>query len=301
MADEKTWKTWKDFEYSTLEATKKLNHGKTVKPNQYVKGTISGGRRQIDIKVDDYDFIDVECKDHKVTIDVTTVEQFAGKLKDEGAKSGIIVSNSPFTKPAIKTAEHYGIELKHLLDTGHDNASLFLFEAPVIMTGYYVETMRIGFEHTGFEAWALRSDTINTTTFVGKKKTTLYKVFRELWNKDSELLKDPGTYQLAFEKVPIEDYNGLKMNFDKITYIYRVSEVFRLGRMGIEKGRGLYDVKNKTLHSSENMTFKPINIDDIANWPEITKEKAEKMQVNFRFTMLARLPNNPPKGAGSII
>jgi len=188
--------------------------------------------------------------------------------------------------------------LKHLLDKGHDNASRFIFEAPVIMTGYYVSVFRLGFEHTGFEAWALRPDTTNTTTFVGKKKTTLYKVFRDLWNKDSDLIKEPGTYQLAFEKVPIEDYNGLRMNFDKITYIYKVGEVFRLGKMGIEKGRGLYDVKNKTLRSSESMTFEPISIDDIANWKEITKEEADAMQVNFKFTMLARLPNNPPKEAG---
>jgi len=166
------------------------------------------------------------------------------------------------------------------------------------MTGYYVSVFRLGFEHTGFEAWALRPDTTNTTTFVGKKKTTLYKVFRDLWNKDSDLIKEPGTYQLAFEKVPIEDYNGLRMNFDKITYIYKVGEVFRLGKMGIEKGRGLYDVKNKTLRSSESMTFEPISIDDIANWKEITKEEADAMQVNFKFTMLARLPNNPPKEAG---
>lgn len=117
---------WKSFEESAMQTSSKIFGSQIVKPNQKVMGTISQALRQIDIKVGEEEFIDVECKDHSKPVDLPIVEQFANKLKDENAKSGIIISNSGFTQSALRTAKHYNIRPVSLIDKGHMGASNFV-------------------------------------------------------------------------------------------------------------------------------------------------------------------------------
>jgi Restriction endonuclease len=86
-------------------------------------GRSSGTKRQIDVLVREYIGqyeikIIIDCKDHKVPVDVKGVEEFSGLLHDVGAQKGVLVSPKGFTQAAKKRAESLQIDLYSPIDTG---------------------------------------------------------------------------------------------------------------------------------------------------------------------------------------
>ena len=174
---------WKSFEESAKQASSKIFHTQTVKPNQKVMGTISQVLRQIDIKVGDEEFIDIECKDHSKPVDLPIVEQFANKLKDENAKSGIIVSNSGFTESALTTAKHYNIRPVALIDKGHTNTSNFILRAPVLATGYYLDSISYGVSTHRAGLDFRFSPLVWDMKISDGSERSIYELFRDHWNE----------------------------------------------------------------------------------------------------------------------
>jgi Restriction endonuclease len=86
---------WKQFEDLVAEIQRELTPDAKVSRNVKRKGR-SGTDRQIDVlvqaRVGQFEFtIVIECKHHKVPIDITDVEAFISKVEDIGATKGAMV------------------------------------------------------------------------------------------------------------------------------------------------------------------------------------------------------------------
>lgn len=282
---------WKDFEESARQTSSKVFSNQTVKPNQKVMGSISQVLRQVDVKVGDEDFIDIECKDHKKPVDLPKVEQFANKLKDENANSGIMISNAGFTKSALRTAEHYNIKPVVLVDKGHADTSNFIIKAPVLAEGFYLDSISYGLEQTGQDfrfsplVWDMH------VSDGSDPPRSIYELFRDHWNDGTIDITKEGSYQYRFEQVPIIDLRGDVIIVD-LTYRYIVKADKRKGSAAAQIARGFYDLNNKSFTSSEDIVFEPIEIDKISEWEELGDETTPAQP--FRLIGKFPLPDEPP-------
>lgn len=283
---------WKNFEESAKQASSKIFRTQTVKPNQKVMGTISQVLRQIDIKVGDEEFIDIECKDHSKPVDLPIVEQFANKLKDENAKSGIIVSNSGFTESALKTANHYNIRPVALIDKGHANTSNFILRAPVLATGYYLDLISYGVSTHRAGVDFRFSPLVWDMKISDGSGRSIYELFRDQWNEGVIDITKEGSYQYEFKDAPIIDLRGEIIVVD-LAYRYIVGADNRKGHAGAESARGFFDLNEGSFTSSEDITFEPIEVERISEWPKISPDKLPLSQP-FRLVGMFPLPDEPP-------
>lgn len=90
----------------------------TVLPNAILIGRLSGVKRQIDILVDarwpdgEQRRVIFDAKMRKRKIDVKTVEEFEGLMRDVGASRGVLICSSGYTKAALSRAQkHIDIRL----------------------------------------------------------------------------------------------------------------------------------------------------------------------------------------------
>lgn len=113
--------SWKLYEHKVLEKFRELYPNSEVKYNAKIKGLKSGRSRQVDtLIINEFNevkittVIDSKCYTKK--IDIKSVESFIGFLEDVGADRGIMVSETGYTKSALKRAENdkSNIELKIL-------------------------------------------------------------------------------------------------------------------------------------------------------------------------------------------
>jgi len=281
---------WKSFEESAAQASSKIFSNETVKANQKVMGTISQVFRQIDIKVGDDEFIDVECKDHGAPVDLPIVEQFANKMKDENAKSGIIVSNSGFTESALRTAEHYGIKPVALIDKGFGDTSKFVIKAPIVASAFYLDSISYGIGSTGQD---FRFSPLVWDMKVGDGSgRNIYEFFRDQWNDGKLEITQEGHFQYAFDKVPIIDLRSDVIIVD-LAYRYVVKADKRKGYAGAKTARGFYDMNAGSFTSSETIEFEPIEMVKINDWPEV-EESDNLPDQPFEMIGLAPLPEEPP-------
>ena len=284
---------WKSFEDSAKQASSKIFSNQTVKADQKVMGTIGQVLRQIDIKVGENDFIDIECKDHKKPVDLPKVEQFANKLKDENAKNGIIISNSGFTKSALNAAKHYGIKPVVLIDKGHTDASNFIIKAPVVARAFYVDAISYGVEHNSGQDFRFSPLVWDMVAAEAKNpKRNIYELFRDHWNEGVIDISKEGSYQYKFEGVGVVDLRGDVIKVD-LTYRYIVKADKRKGFAGAESARGFYDINSGAFTSAENIIFEPIEISKISEWTALPDEEEANMQP-FELIGIVPLPEEPP-------
>lgn len=285
---------WKTFEESTAHTSAKIFNKETVLANQKVKGILSEVLRQIDVKVGENEFIDIECKDHGAKVDVPKVEQFAGKLKDENAKGGIMVSNSGFTKGALKVAEHYRIRPVVLIDKGHGDASNFIISSPVVAKGLYLDLMAFGISHQTIGESPVFSPLIwDMLAAEGRDEPrNLYEVFRDHWNDGLLELVQEGSYEYKFPNVQIYDLDGNPATVT-VTFSYVVESESRLGEAGAESASGFYDVSTGIFTPANNIEFEPIIIEKVSDWPRI-KAGDNVPKQPFQLIGVFPMPDEPP-------
>jgi hypothetical protein len=115
---------WKILEELVASIQKQLAPDAIVEHNVYVKGQITGVDRQVDILVTQmigqYKFtIAIDCKDTKRPVDTKGVGEFSELVRDIQANKGVLVCPAGFSKPALKTAKSYQLELYRPVDTGN--------------------------------------------------------------------------------------------------------------------------------------------------------------------------------------
>ena len=88
-----------------------------IKSPDYIKGVNSESLREVDVslrtQIGSIEILVIlECRDRQKTDDVTWIEQLATKRMDVLASKAVSISSSGFSSGAIKTAKHFGIELR---------------------------------------------------------------------------------------------------------------------------------------------------------------------------------------------
>jgi len=117
---------WRKFEKLVSKVQEELAPDATIKHDDHIYGYDSEKERQIDISVRQQIgqfnlLIAIECKDHKVPVDIEEVETFVNKVRDIRANKGAMVASNGFTDGAIKIGQRNGIDLYRLIDAeAHD-------------------------------------------------------------------------------------------------------------------------------------------------------------------------------------
>lgn len=113
---------WRKFELLVTQIERQLApKGAVVKSPDKIKDKITRRMREVDAsiryEIDSKPFlITVECRKRNKKQDDTWLEQVITKRDKIGANRTIVVSEKGFSKSAILTAQHYGIDLRRIDD-----------------------------------------------------------------------------------------------------------------------------------------------------------------------------------------
>lgn len=113
---------WKLLEHLVAEIQRQLAPDASVKHNVCLHGIDSETQRQIDVLVEQpvgqYRMrIVIDCKDYSKPVDVKSVEEFFGLVRDVRAQKGALVCPNGFTAAAKKLAKKRQIEIYSPVDT----------------------------------------------------------------------------------------------------------------------------------------------------------------------------------------
>ena len=284
---------WKKFENGVFDASTKLFPYDKVLPNQEIPGVISGQSRQIDVLVEKGEgIIDIECKDHKQKIDTPKVEAFVTKMKDVKAKTGVIVSNSGFTKGALATAKYYGVKTMALVDKGHTNVSNFSICIPTVASILHVSAVRYGVSHmTAFRGFVFPANVWEMRLADGTGRN-VYEFLRDLWNDQVDEVTEPGKYQIV-KRLKVINMSDGKPDIATFTYDLIIEREDRFGTMAVKKAQGLYDIAKNTFIPSDDIVSEPINFRDVESWEKIEHDDSRHETVPVKFLGVASLPDEP--------
>jgi len=305
MSDErKQSNDGKHYEQRSYEIIGKINPTEEIAHNVRITGRFSRDRkRQIDVKLGDYDFVVFECKDWKTKIGPETVGQAMSLFDDVGAKHGAVVSNSGFTPGAINYAKAKGIDLLSVVDTDDPQIKAAL------ATHVLVEDAQPRYQTFGVEAQVLGApaslpeDPRNQAIILPDgTRTTFYGVIRDAWNDDNTL-DEVGWHDIELHNVQVETADGRFIHADRFTARYGVVNQFSTMDVGIESAEGMYNVLNNTFAlTSDHVTFNPVVMEEIDERSTvITFEEMVKQRDAKKFGAIlgikSMLPPEPPMDA----
>ena len=287
-------KKWKKFENRTKKIIEELNPDDKVYGNIFIQGKFTNTRRQVDVQLIDsngYDFIIFECKDKSKKIDSPVVEAFITNLKDLGAKSGAIVSNSPYTKGAENIARAFGVDLLHLIDSSDDDIKTRVYAGCLIM-----DTMpkhfNVGFGMVSTQGASFYDDANRLEFAVGGSKMTARQIFNRLWNT-GKLIKSPGAYIYSIPDggdVSAVSVEGKGVPVNNIHFNYEVIEKYFFGPVELIETSGIYNVKDKTYRTRSLLTEHIEPYEAEKKWNEIKSPDEIKEKVTFGMKMESILP-----------
>ena len=140
MKDNKNWRTYEEVTTYLLNEFAKEFGLEEVEGKQKLKGIVSGTEWEIEAKgivEDEERFIIVECRRYKTSkLDQDRIGALAYRIKDTGAKGGIIVSHLGLQKGAQKVAKAENI-VSVILNKNSTNKDYILKFLEQIKVGTY--------------------------------------------------------------------------------------------------------------------------------------------------------------------
>lgn len=269
----------KYFEKKTHSIISKLNPQKDVIPDVRIVGKLSESSRQLDIVLKDpgeYDFIAFECKDEKASIGTPTVEGYATKLQDVGAKHGAIVSNSSFSRGARRMAAKLKIDLLNLVDTGDDAIKTKLF-APSALVRERVKTWGIGFAEKpplGFP-FGVTDFSMLAITLPDGRQMLSKELANEEWNKIAdEPNLDDGARTVTVDGLYMDNGQGEMVSLPAMSISFDIELERRQGVMDITQSNGIYNVQDGS-YQTTHLAIGSFSEEIFATWKVITKQELE--------------------------
>lgn len=293
-------KNWKHYELKTKQIVSKVDKDKKVFHNVGIVGKLSKVKRQIDVQLvnpNQFDFIAIECKDHKRKIGVETIEAFASKLQDVGAKRGAVVSNSPFSKPAVNMATSLGIDLLTLVDTGDSSIRTKLF-AGMFIKDTFVKSLRVRIKFSSSLPIYFKDEKIQFVLANGKI-IAAYEIFQKLWNETGDLRDKEGLWAYTPPYPNKKRVRGPKgpVPIDDVKFIYEVKTKVFFGKIKIINAEGIYDVKKQkftcTSRSFTTEKIVPYKLEKI--WKEVNSIEEVKGKYTFGLEVKSLLPKKLKK------
>jgi hypothetical protein len=153
-------KKWREFEKLVSRVEELLSpQGAVVKSPDRIKDKVTGRMREVDVSIryvvgSVNILITIECRDRKAVPDDTWIEQLATKKQKIGASHTVAVSSTNFTKPAIKSAQLYGIELRVIKNITDEDILSWLGRIRIVN-----EIGKVGFEGIQVEVYGDSEDT----------------------------------------------------------------------------------------------------------------------------------------------
>jgi hypothetical protein len=299
----RTKNTGKAYESKVSEAIRSLYPGGIVEDNIKLPGVITGTERQVDTLLDLNGVLtDFDAKDHKRKIDMDTIAAYKFKLDDEQIKNGVVVANSPYVKTAIKASEHMGVKLTHLINLS-DKDIPFKIAQKTLVEDLYVKSLRFGVRHFSLDGGFSLDRDLAKAVLVnddGSEEVNAYTVFQQLWNQGFLKVTRPGMWQYTLPNQKVIMADGSVKIIDEFNFMYEVTAEYKQGEWEIEEAEGLYDVKKGTFTSNKDLLSSKLSVDQVKDWPVITKEEADKRSFGMKLSVVSLLPDAPPSSASDI-
>jgi hypothetical protein len=157
----------------------------------------------------------------------------------------------------------------------------------------YVAGVQYGLSNSSVNGYFEVTQTVWDMKLADGSGRDLYALLKEAWNSGEHEITKQGTYRLTFEKVPLHSLHGETVIFDRVSYDYVVKEEARLGSVGAEKARGLYNVRTQTFTTAEDVVFEPVKVAHISDW-ELLSPQQSSSEANFQLVGVVPLPDVPP-------
>ena len=287
---------WKRFEDNAFRVIRKIHPASKATQNARIRGQFSKMLREIDIKVDEFDLIAYEVKDHKRPIGSPAMEGFIKKLEDVRANKGAYISNSPFSKGALNYAKSHNVEVFNLVDAQNDKIRATL-SAIFVVHSFDLRAARFGVSIETFEYFELDQDLAKLNLLSSNGESVeLYQLFKEFWNQGEINVTKSGTYKYTWPKQLVKTRDGKELVFDEVYVIYKVEETYKKGYVPIIKGQGLFNVKDNSFRvTSQELLFEKISVQDMNGWDDISKEDVSGLRPTALMEVRGILPEEIPK------
>jgi Restriction endonuclease len=308
---------WKRFEKLIHQIHAQFGKD-TVTLDEKLMGHDSKTLRQIDVAIrgviNQYQIlIVVECKDEARPIDVSTMEAFAGVLRDVKANKGVMISTSGFTAAAIEVARTHGITTRTYLDTESVDWKKEV-TIPVLLSYMKIEGIGTQFSSVPFQPMVLPTNIhpalVEAFSVDGTPLGPIITLLGRRWNHDMTLHK-PGDHSFVLaDDVLLESAQG-RHHHARITITLQVREHHYLGPLSI-KMVGFRDEQDGSITAQELKTdfIDPDRImsGELPGWREIQAEEGSKIECFLRFGLSQALPESaeelkgkqvPKSGPGS--
>lgn len=141
-------KEWREFEKLVARIERAASpRGAVVTSPDRIRDLTTGQMREVDAsirhKIGTADIlITVECRKRGCKADDTWIEQLATKRQKIGAAKTIAVSSSGFTRSAIESAKHFGIELRILAAVSASDISSWFLPGGAVHVFRLIEDIR---------------------------------------------------------------------------------------------------------------------------------------------------------------
>jgi hypothetical protein len=241
---------WQILEELVASIQKQLAPEAIVEHNVLVKGKITGVDRQVDILVTQmigqYKMtIAIDCKDTKRPVDTKGVGEFSELVRDIQANKGVLVCPAGFSKPALKTAKSYQIELYRPVDTG--NHKWKVRASIPALCDFRSTALAFGIECSAPHPFAIKSHPANFIVFdeSGQNLGTPLAVASAKWNSGN-FPTEPGNHtkcSIFGDKTTLVD-NGYGTLVSINLYVdLHVQQTLHFGQVSIEKVSGFLDAQ----------------------------------------------------------
>jgi len=277
---------WKRFEKAVYEIQKQLAPDSVVKLNDFILGTDSKVQRQVDVSIRrniaQYSIlIVIDCKDYKEPVDVKTVEEFAGLLKDVRAHKGALISSKGFTPAGINYAKAHGIDTFRLVDTESMDWKAYA-SVPVILESTSFKGFRIIFKNFSSLPIAITTSDIQTLNLFTKDGVLLGPIGKLVGEKWNMRKMDGGLKQqeILLGKEVILEVGGEKVLPIDVYAVVHMEKNYYLGNLPVHL-KGLQDLQGGGVMTREITTdiINPSEIEKglVSGWEKI--ENPEKLST----------------------
>jgi hypothetical protein len=240
---------WEQLEILVAQIQRELAPDAAVTHNVKVRGRDSQQMRQVDVLVQQpigqYQItIAIDCKDYAEPVDVKSVEEFEGLLRDIAADKGAMVAPRGFTPAAKKVAARNKIDLFSPIDTDPHKWQVKV-SLPMIC-GYRGAAIAFGIRCSAPAPFRLEGEFFVAADVYDKDGNLLGKPFETVVNRwnNGEYPYEPGEHEdiPLFPVSPTLVDNGYGMRVPVDLYLgLRVTQELFFGHLPIVKIRGLKD------------------------------------------------------------
>jgi hypothetical protein len=295
---------WKRLEKIVADIQKTMAPGAKVEHNHYVIGK-SGRRRQLDVTISKKIgavpiFVVIECKRYTRRVGIGLVEQFAKKLEDVRASSGVMISNTGFDAGAKAIATQENILLRTFREAGEIDWNRMFTTAEIVLTEFDLKDKKISVKLAGYPVAVeatfgtiLLRENGEDYVDVKPKRFAIRDLFWDWWDERAARPRKIGPIEVQMSDptpaayVKIQDNRLVQVENITLTGTMSVSKFVK--KLSLSRGRVIDDTEtnNPDYLEVQANPFSTSGIKETEEEVVITPEEWEKMDHQTQSGMTA--------------